>query len=153
MFFKRTALAAVWIIFAGGLCAFDLQVGSFFQIKSVRVEEGKPVLPLARGKYANLRVLNKETYDFLLSCQADCQQHITEVLPALREIRPAQTRPGMWIADVSFGEAWLVTFLIFKNPDGYAVKEPEYFEFLDKKLKRQVKEMLSQAAAQGESQP
>lgn len=149
---KRTALAACCMAAAGGLCAFDLQYGSFFKIDSVSVQDSRPVLPLSRGKYANLRVLNRETFELLKSCPARCRQEAASAEPEVSEIRAAKTRKGMWIADVSFGGRWLVTFLIFQNKDGYGVKEPEHFVFLDQRLKRDVQNLLSRAAAQSAAQ-
>lgn len=130
-----------------GLCAFDLQYGSFFKIDSVSMEDGLPVLPPARGKYANLRVLDRDTFEWLKSCPSDCRQEAVSARPEVSEIRAAKTRKGMWIADVSFGGQWLVTFLIFENKDGFGVKEPEHFVFLDQRLKREVHGLLSQEAA------
>lgn len=137
---------------ASGLCAFDLQYGSFFKIDSVSVQDGRPVLPLARKKYANLRVLDRETFELLKTCPAFCRQPAVSAAPEVSEIRAAKTRGGMWIADVSFGGQWLVTFLIFQNKDGYGVKAPEHFIFLDERLKREVAGLLSRAAAQSAAQ-
>ena len=143
----RTALAAVLWSVPYGLCAFDLQYGSFFKVSQIVLEDGRPVLPLARGKYANLRVLDKETFSFLKTCSAACRQEGEAANPRVYEIRAALTRKGMWIADVSFGDKWLVTFLIFKNPEGYGIVPPDNFTFLDSRLEATVRELLSQAAA------
>lgn len=144
---KRTALAAWCMAAATGLCAFDLQYGSFFKIDSVSIKDGRPVLPLARNRYANLRVLDRDTFERLTSCPSVCRQEAASARPEVSEIRAAKTRKGMWIADVSFGGQWLVTFLIFENKDGFGVKEPEHFVFLDQWLKREVHGLLSQEAA------
>ena len=144
---KRTALAAVLLAVSCGLCAFDVQYGSFFNVSQIALQEGRPVLPLARGKYANVRVLDKGTFSFLKNCgKAVCRQESASADPRVYEIRAALTRKGMWIADVSFGGKWLVTFLVFKNPDGYSVVEPENFTFLDHRLKAQVHRLLAQEA-------
>lgn len=143
---KRTALAAVLLSVSCGLCAFDLQYGSFFKVSQISLQGGRPVLPLARGKYANVRVLDKETFSFLKTCSGVCRQEEESAAPRVYEIRAALTRKGMWIADVSFGDKWLVTFLIFQNLDGYGIVEPENFTFLDSRLKKQVHQLLAQAA-------
>ncbi len=142
----RTVLAAVLLSVSCGLCAFDLQYGSFFNVSQIALQNGRPVLPLARGKYANVRVLDKETFAFLKTCSADCRQEGVSAEPRVYEIRAALTRKGMWIADVAFGDKWLVTFLIFKNPDGYGIVTPDHFTFLDLRLKAQVEQLLARAA-------
>ena len=147
MFFKRTALVVGWLIGSCGLCAFDLQYGSFFEVQNIRLQQGRPVLPLARGQYANLRVLDKATFELLKNCGEGCRQEVTAAEPQIFDMRAALTRPGMWIAEVSFGGQWLITFLVFQNETGFWVKEPEHFIFLDKRLQAQVQEMLSRQAA------
>ena len=57
-----------------GLCAFDLQYGSLFNVKGITLKNGLPVLPTSRGKYANVRVLDKGTFELLRTCPADCKQ-------------------------------------------------------------------------------
>ena len=74
------------------------------------------------------------------------QRHIPKAAElSLRELRPAKTRENMWIGEVAFNGQWLVTFLVFKNKDGFAVKEPKQFVFLDDVLKRRVADLLTQA--------
>ncbi len=152
MFWKRTALAVGMCLAAScGLCALDLQYGSFFKVRHITLQQGRPVLPLARGKYANLRILDRETFRFVQACPAVCRQPAASADPQVTEIRAALTRPGMWIAEVSFGGQWQITFLIFKNQNGYAVKEPDDFIFLDGNLKQQVRQLLVSAASRGEA--
>ena len=147
---KRTVLTFYFLFVSCGLCAFDLQYGSFFTVRNIVLKQGQPVLPLARGKYANVRVLDKDTFLFLKTCVGDCRQESVSAAPALFEIREALTRPGMWIADIYFDGKWLITFLIFQNKSGFDVKEPDDFVFLDKQLKKEVEKMLSSAAARME---
>ncbi len=147
MFWGRTVLTVFLLFVSGGLCAFDLEYGSWFRVEDISMQEGRPVLPLERGQYANLRVLDEETFSFLKTCSADCLQENVSADPELFEIRAALTRPGMWIADVSFDGKWLVTFLVFQNKDGYVVKEPDNFVFLDSRLKQKVERMLALEAA------
>ena len=147
MFLRRTVLTVCLMGVACGLCAFDLQYGSFFRVKDIVLEQGRPVLPLTRGKYADVRVLDRETFDLLKNCSVPCRQEADSAGTEIFDIRAALTRPGMWIAEVSFGGQWLVTFLIFQNKSGYDIKEPEKFVFLDRLLKKKVENMLSSAAA------
>ncbi|OUO56545.1 hypothetical protein [Candidatus Avelusimicrobium gallicola] len=148
MFFRRTALTIAALFVSGGLCAFDVQYGSFFAVHDVSVEDGRPVLPLARGKYANVRMLDEETFFFVKNCSGNCRQPAVSADARIVEMRAAQTRADMWIADVSFGGQWLITFLIFKNPTGYRVIEPEHFSFLNDSLQQRVRQMLFARAAQ-----
>lgn len=144
MFYKRMALLAALLWACGGLCAFDLQYGSFFRIGQISLKDGRPVLPV-NGKYANVRVLDRDTFEILKACSGACVQPAQAAELSLRELRPAKTRENMWIGEVAFNGQWLVTFLVFKNKDGFAVKEPKQFVFLDDVLKRRVADLLTQA--------
>ena len=147
MFYKRIVLLGLCLWASLGLCAFTLQYGSLFKVADITLtQEGKPVLPLARGKYANIRVLTKETFEILKKCPASCRQTAGKGDISLHSFRPAQTRPGMWIAEVSYDEAWLVTFLIFQNKEGFGVVPPEHFIFLDKALQARTERLLSARA-------
>ena len=57
----------------------------------------------------------------------------------------AKKRKNMWIADVKWGEDWLITFLIFKNTEGCSAVIPENFIFLSDELKNQVEQQLFSA--------
>lgn len=122
------------------LWGFKVQVGSFFEIDKITYKKGRLVLPVTRRKYHNVSVLDKETFAWLSSCgeQAICKQALTEVPFQIEQIRPAQTRPDMWIADVSFGGKWLITFLLFKNGNDFTWQMPKVFKFLDAQLQTQV---------------
>ena len=101
-----------------GLRAFDLQYGALFSVTGIELKNNRPVLPLTRGKYANVRVLDKETFALLKSCAPSCQQKDVDGNTEIKSFRAAKTRTDMWIADVAVDERWLLTFLVFKNKDG-----------------------------------
>ena len=147
MFCKRIVLLGLCLFVAPGLCAFTLQYGTLFQVADITLSQaGKPVLPLSRGKYANVRVLDKDTFEILKKCPALCRQTADKGEMVIHDFRPAKTRPGMWIAQVSYDEKWLVTFLIFQNKKGFGVVAPEHFVFLDKDLKARTEKLLSSRA-------
>lgn len=131
------------------LRAFEVSYGSLFQVENVSRAAGKVELPLSRGQYANIRILTRETLDFVKTCPEPCMQDAGSGEIKVEEFRAAKTRGGMWIAEVSFDGKWLVTFLVFQNKNGYAVKPPEDFRFLDKKLRIRAEKTLTELAAQG----
>lgn len=147
-FLRRAAFALAVLFCPWTLRAFDVLYGSLFQISNVSRLEGKTLLPLSRGKYANIRVLTRETLRFITACPEPCVQDAGAGKIKAEEFRAAQTRGGMWIADVSFDGKWLITFLVFQNKNGYAVKPPENFLFLDKNLRRRVEKILTDLASQ-----
>jgi hypothetical protein len=86
--------------------------------------------------------LDKETFEFLKHCRQNCTQPSGEGAVQVREVRPAKTRDGMWIADVSIDGKWLITFLVFRHAAAYEVKQPEHFDFLDIVLKGRVEKLI-----------
>ena len=104
-------------------------------------------MPVTRRKYHNIRVLDRETFLWLETCQNKevCRQEISSLPFALEMLRTVSTREGMWIADVSFGEKWLVTFLLFKQGSDYSLKIPDAFKFLDIHYAQQIEKMIVQA--------
>ena len=106
------------------------------------------MLPLERNRYANLRILNRETYRFISSCLEPCVQPLVDVSPTVVGLRPTKTRPGMWISQVSFGKAWLITFLVFQKEKNFIIKSPQHFKFLDNALATQTQKMILQALQQ-----
>ena len=130
---------------APALHALDVTVfGSFKILDIVRTEE-KLILPDERKKYHNVRITNRATYQFVLTCQQPCVQTLGDVVPVVQEIRPARTRLDMWIAQVDFNGAWLVTFLVFKHGDKLHIKPPQHVEFISDALKQKTYESVSQA--------
>ena len=152
-FLARMACIALCLCTAGELCALTLQYGKLFSVSAVRQQNGLPVLPLSRGKYANIRVLEKETFELLKTCGQKCTQPSGEGVVKMAEIRPAKTRKEMWIADVSFDGKWLITFLVFARDNGYDIKLPEHFEFLDSALQGRVEDLIETEIKNLSSQP
>ena len=75
-------------------------------------------------------------------------QSAARVDVSVMDVRPAQTRPGMWIASVAFNRAWLVTFLVFQHGEHYTSKPPAGFVFLDATLRTQTEELLQRAVVE-----
>ena len=129
------------------LWGFKVQVGSFFEIDKIAYKNGRLILPATRRKYHNVRVLNRDTFEWLLSCKEQniCKQVVSSAPFRIEQIRPAQTRPNMWIADVAFIDKWLITFLLFKNENDFSLQVPKVFKFLDVQIQTQVlKELVAQ---------
>ncbi len=95
-----------------------------------------------RKKYYNVRILDKDTYRFVASCQAPCMQEIAKVDVTVCEVRAAKERPDMWIADVAFNQDWQITFLVFKQGDTYRVKSPIHLIFVQQALKKRTEEAI-----------
>ncbi|MBR4355101.1 MAG: hypothetical protein IKP96_00790 [Elusimicrobiaceae bacterium] len=133
VFCKRAAVVLVLMCLAVGLRAFDVIYGSLFQLDGVSFKNGRPVLPLTRARYANVRVLDKATFEWLKTCPAVCRQKDARGNWQIVSFRAAKTRPDMWIADVAIDEKWQLTFLIFKNKDGFSLVTPKEVTVLDAK--------------------
>ena len=142
---KRMGWVLLLLVVAPTLHALDVAVGSSFKILEIVRSDGKISLPVERDKYYNVRILNKETFDFVQTCTEPCVQNLSDVIPSLQELRPAKTRENMWLATVNFKNAWLVTFLVFKRGDSYSVKPSENFVFLDNVLQTQTRNIILQA--------
>lgn len=143
-------MRAGWVLlfllcWAPALHALEVQVGSSFIISGVTRPAGQVELPLQRGQYANVRILSKETYDFVRTCTMPCRQALPVAAPAVSQVRSAASRPGMWIADVLFGAGWQVTFLVFQKGDEFTLKPPEHFKFLDSGLETSTRQAVVQA--------
>ena len=143
---KRAAVLMYCLFCAVGLRAFDLQYGSLFRITDIKLEHGRPILPVTRGKYVNVRVLDKATFELLKTCAPACTQE-GEGQTEIAAFRAAKTRPGMWIADVAVDHKWLLTFLVFAHKDGFSFITPEPVAVSDTKWLARVKQAL-QARAQ-----
>ncbi len=106
-------------------------------------------LPQER-KYHNIRLLNQATYDFVSSCPLPCTQDLGNVAPTVQALRPARTRDNMWIAQVSFNRAWLITFLVFKKGENWRITAPQHFTFLSDALRAQTHRVIKEAVLQEE---
>lgn len=145
IWFKR-ALASCLCFCAVSACAFTFSYGNLFEVKDVQNQGGALVLPLARGKYKNVKVLSKDVYDFLLQCKKDCRYAAPGAGFSSSDYRKAFTNERMMIADVDFNGEIILTFIVFKNKDGYSVKTPAEAVFKDKKLEKRVRAYLTDLA-------
>lgn len=140
----RAGWGLLLLLLAPALHALDVTVGSSFTIKNITREGGKVVLPVERQKYYNVRILAPAAFDFVQTCTEPCVQPLSEVVPSVQEVRPAQTRANMWLVSVVFNRAWLITCLVFKRGETYAVEFPADFVFLDKKLEEKTRTLVVQ---------
>ena len=136
----------VWVLailcLAPTLHALEVQVGSSFTITGIMRQEGKSLLPQQRTYY-DIRIMDRNTYDFVATCHEPCKQTVGQVDVAVEEVRPAKTHPDMWIVSVRISPGWLVTFLVFREGNNrWSVKNPAHFKFLDKSLQTQTREKI-----------
>lgn len=148
MFCKRTLAAVLCMVAAIPACAFTFSYGNLFDVKEVKNDGGVLQLPLSRKKYKNVKILSKELYEFLRECEADCTYAPAGTALEMAEYRAAATRADMWIADVSVNGEILLTFLVFKNENGFRVKFPEVITFKDAAFKKQLEKYVLQTAAE-----
>lgn len=143
---KRALVCLCLLLVVAPVRAFTFSYGNLFDVKDVQIEDGAPRLPLARGKYRNVKLLSKKLYVFLSACHTDCRYDVKERRFAADDYRKAFTNDRMMIADVTFNDEIIVTFLVFKNKDGFSVKTPEEAFFKDKDLERSVQKTLTELA-------
>lgn len=144
--FKRALACLCLLLVVTPVRAFTFSYGNLFDVKDVRTENGAPRLPLTRGKYRNIKLLSKQLYVFLGGCRADCRYEAQGSRFAADDYRRAFTNDRMMIADVTFNDEIILTFLVFKNKDGFSVKTPEEAVFKDKELERSVRQNLTELA-------
>ena len=118
------------------LHALEVSYGQFFKVAHIKRADGQLILPVERKKYYNVRILNKDTYQFVKTCQAPCVQSVSNVEVAVLQVRAAKERPDMWIATVAFNQAWQGTFLVFRQGEKYSIKPPADLIFLQETLKQ-----------------
>jgi len=140
----RTGWVFLLLLFAPALHALVVEVPGSFTISGVTRSEGKVILPSERT-YQNIRILDKSTYDFVTACQEPCVQPLPQVTPVLADVRPARTRGQMWIVQVDFNGAWLITFLVFQKGKEYNIKPPEHFTFTSDVLAQQTRQVIVNA--------
>ena len=146
---KRAAVLALCLLSAGWLRAFDLQYGKLFCVTKLTQEKGKVILPVTRGKYNNVRVLDKETYRLLKTCGPSCKQESAGGAVSIKQIRAAKTRDNMWIADVAVDDKWLLTFLVFRKESKFSFIVPQEVRFNDENWLAQLKTLLQTCITQG----
>jgi len=150
MFYSKRALGVgiLCVGLAATACAFDFSYGTFFEVKNVKNKDGVLQLPLSRKKYKNVKVLSKELYGFLKQCSENCKYPAQNTLFRTEEFRQAATNEQLFIADISFNDEILLTFLVFNNPDKIRVKFPEAVLFTDENLKKSIEKFIKQQAEQ-----
>ena len=154
IWFRRIAAAGL-LFFPFSACALDIAYGSFFTIRGVTQKDGRPILPVTRGQYANVRILDQETFAWLAACKAArCTQEDTGGQIEVTALRGAKTRKDMWIADVAIDSRWLLTFLVFQNLQGYRIVVPEVIRIEKaawlQQLKQQISAAIDRLKAEGE---
>lgn len=143
---RRVLAVSVLCLAACAAYAFTFSYGEIFDVQDVQNKNGILLMPLTNGKYKNVKVLSKDVYRFLSDCRLDCHYLAVGNEFASTDYRQAFTREGMLIADVDFNQEIAVTFLVFKNKDGFSVKAPETVVFKDKKILKQVEQYLKNLA-------
>ncbi len=145
-FVSRLTILGIYLLSSPILWALEVQIDPFFKIDKISYKKGRLVLPVTRRKYHNIKVLDEHTFTWLQTCASEtkCVQEKKKLPFRVEMIRPVVTRQNMWIAEVSFAEQWLIVFLLFKNPNGYVLKEPDHFKFLDVTLATKIRQELEQ---------
>lgn len=149
MNFKRATCLGILLLSVTWLRALDVQYGTLFTVRGIAQERGRPVLPVTRGKYNNVRVLDKATYQFLKTCSPVCVQNDVKGEIEVVHLRAAKTRQNMWIGDVSVDQKWLLTFLIFKQENKFSFIAPSALDIADKRWLSQVQAALQTHIEQG----
>ena len=146
---RRTGwVLATILLFVPSLYALDVQVGSSFIISGITRKDGKISLPVERKKYHNIRILNRDTYRFVLSCQEPCLQRIGPVEPAVLQVRSARSQDDLRIVSVRFNRAWLMMFLVSKDGETWHVSLPKQVTFTDAALWEQTRKQIVQAVSE-----
>ena len=149
MFCIKRALAVLIVcMLVKPVCAFTFSYGNLFEVKKVVNKNGVLQLPLTRKKYKNVKILSRELYSFLRACQTDCSYAVSQEQFEIEEIRPAATNTQMFIIEVSFNRAVLLTFLGFKNKNGMKIVFPQEVIWKDAGLKKRVQKYLEDQVKQ-----
>ena len=143
---KRASALCAALLLGSAAHAFTFSYGSLFDVKDVKNENGVLLMPLSSGKYKNVKVLDKDIYDFLLQCTKDCRYAVQDAQFVSVDYRKALTNERMLIADVDFNGQLALTFLVFKNKNGFRVKTPDEAVFKDRKLEQRVKAYITRLA-------
>ena len=106
-------------------------------------------MPTTRGKYVNVRVLDKDTYQLLKRCTSPCKQQEAEGKIEIVHLRAAKSRPGMWISEVAVDGKWLLTFLVFKHENKFSFIVPDVLDMADVNWLTRVQNTLQARIQQG----
>lgn len=147
--YRCIAVVGCGILLPIAACAFEVAYGPFFTVQGVEIRQGMAVLPLTRGKYANARVLDRETFNWLNRCKDKrCVQTDRGAQTEILVLRAADSRENMWIAEVAVDQRWALTFLIFEHESGYRVVVPESIKVNRKDWFKSLEVQLAQAVDQ-----
>lgn len=138
------------LLVSPALFALEITVGSSFKISGLTRTVQGVTLPIERQKYANIRVLDQATYQWLGSCKEPCVQNVASFMPVVSQLRPARTQERMWIAQVDFLPSWRMSCLVFKKGNVFSVKFPAHVQFLNSVLEANTREVIIQAVQEGE---
>ena len=149
-YFVKRALGSIacLLITTCPACAFTFSYGSLLNISDVQVQDGIIRLPLTQKKYRNIKILSRQVYQFLKECEQDCYYPQAEQTFDIAEVRRARTNEQMLIAAVTINRDIEITFLIFKNKNGFSIKTPDVVQFKDERLRREIKKALLERARQ-----
>lgn len=144
MYCKRI-LAVLSLLCAVNGYAFKVQYGNFFTIERVRVKQDVLVLPLTRGKYEDIRIINKDTFEFVKNCaplteKEICKQDVDEFTLRVGEIIPLRDERGKRLVSVIVNEAWLIEVVAELQAQHYKFKFPSAFSFWQDKAPKKRKE-------------
>lgn len=147
MHFKKRLVWAVLVVLfvTPKLDAFTVQVGSFFEIKDLRIKNGQPVLPLVKNKYSDIRILDQETFLWVQqACATEkrCVQPLTQMDVHVEQVKMLGAYADEWWADVSFSGKWQVTFLVFKKGADVGIVAPKKFKFLTQPFEEAVRQKI-----------
>ena len=143
---RRTLVLWLCVLWAGPSCAFTFSYGSLLNVKNVQHKKGFLTLPTSKRKYNNVKILSGSLYKFLAQCQADCHYEVIDKRFEIAEYRLASSRKGMLIAQVDIQQEIRLTFLVFKNKNGFSIKSPDKVVFKDKKWEEKINRQLMQLA-------
>ncbi len=133
MWLRRLLLPACVLFWAAGAGAATLVYGNLLEVRGIAWQDGRLQMPLSRKKYADVRLLDRSLYQFLVSCQEEkCSFSPVGKEYNIFSLRAAKTRENMWIAQVDVNGQLLITFLIFKRADAFSIKPPDEVLFKDK---------------------
>lgn len=132
MCLRRLLLPSCLLFWAAGAGAADLIYGDFLLVRGISRSNARLQMPLSRKKYADVRLLDRSLYRFLLSCGEKCSFQPSGKEYSISSVRAAKTRPDMWIAQVEVNNQLALTFLIFKEGETFRFVSPSDVIFKDK---------------------
>lgn len=139
---QRAKWVLLCLFLAPTLHALDVSYGNFLTITGIERSEGKISLPVERKKYHNIRILSRSTYQFVIACSSKCVQDVAEIRVTILEVRPAKTRPDMWMVTCAFNQDWQGTFLVFRRGEEYSLKVPANLVIKESSFRKKTEETI-----------